>query len=439
MTQPDDSHLEQLRTVDEADVFKAGNHAATLTRTQNGVEFRYLDGWITAGAPPVATTLPVTPEPVVRSGGALPAYFAGLLPEGRRLGALRRAVKTSADDELSLLLAVGADAIGDVQVVPSGVQPAEVPARVALEQIGDIRFSDLQAELGFRVQRAALPGVQDKTSAAMINLPVARAGERHILKLNPAEYPHLVENEKFFLDAARKSGLDVPPNELVTDSDGQRGLLIRRFDRITVDGAPRLLAVEDGCQVLDRPPADKYLLGADRTFGALAAVCAAPIVAGSDLIRQLAFAYITGNGDAHAKNFSLLQGLKGEWRVSPVYDTPSSYPYGDTTMALAIGGRSGGDFGAADFVKIGERLGVPERTVRRLLSELTERTDLWLTELPSLPFDKGKIAKLRRLVVHRLRRLAPPGRSLDGPPTKRDGQPRTAAGSAASKEKPRPG
>ncbi|MGH8963370.1 MAG: hypothetical protein ACRDWT_19630, partial [Jatrophihabitantaceae bacterium] len=37
-------------------------------------------------------------------------------------------------------------------------------------------------ELGIRAQRDALPGVQDKVSAAMINLPVARAGERHILK-----------------------------------------------------------------------------------------------------------------------------------------------------------------------------------------------------------------------------------------------------------------
>jgi serine/threonine-protein kinase HipA len=433
MTQPNDTELEQLRTVDEADVFKAGHRAATLTRTQNGVEFRYLDDWIRAGRPPVATTLPVTPEPAVRSGGALPAYFAGLLPEGRRLGALRRAVKTSADDELSLLLAVGADAIGDVQVVPAGVAPAEVPARVALERMADIRFSDLLAELDFRVQRAALPGVQDKTSAAMINLPVARAGERFILKLNPAEYPHLVENEKFFLDAARTSGLNVPANELVTDSDGQRGLLIRRFDRITVDGTLQVLAVEDGCQVLDRPPADKYLLGADRTFAALAAVCDASLVAGRDLIRQLAFAYITGNGDAHAKNFSVLQGLDGEWRISPVYDTPSSYPYGDTTMALSIGGRGGGDFGAADFVKIGERLDVPERTVRGLLADLSGRADLWLTGLQSLPFDSGKIAKLRRVVVHRLGRLAPPGRSLDGPPTKRDRQSNKGTGSAASK------
>ncbi|HCT78506.1 MAG TPA: type II toxin-antitoxin system HipA family toxin [Micromonosporaceae bacterium] len=407
MTQPDNSDLEQLRAVDEAEVFKAGQRAATLTRTRKGIEFRYFKDWITDGGQPIATTLPVRPEPVVHSGGALPAYFTGLLPEGRRLGALRRAVKTSADDELSLLLAVGADAIGDVQVVPSGVKPAEVPARVVLERIGDIRFADLLAELGIRAQRTALPGVQDKTSAAMINLPIARAGERYILKLNPAEYPHLVENEKFFLDAARKSGLIVPPSEIVTDGDGKPGLLIRRFDRITVDGALHPLAVEDGCQVLDRPPADKYLVGAGRTFAALAAVCDARTVAGRDLIRQLAFAYITGNGDAHAKNFSVLQHLSGEWRVSPAYDMPSSYPYGDKTMALSIGERSGGDFGAADFVRLGEQLDVPDRAVRRLLSELTERADIWLSELQALPFDSGKTSKLRRVAENRLRRLAP--------------------------------
>ncbi|MET3429023.1 HipA-like protein [Actinoplanes tereljensis] len=161
MSAPADDSLEELRAVDEADVFKAGQHAGTLIRNQDGIEFRYLDAWVDAGGPPVATTLPVTSEPVVRPGGALPAYFTGLLPEGRRLGALRRAVKTSADDELSLLLAVGADAVGDVQVVPSGVQPTEVPARVAIERVSDIRFADLLIELGIRAQRVALPGVHE--------------------------------------------------------------------------------------------------------------------------------------------------------------------------------------------------------------------------------------------------------------------------------------
>ena len=60
--------------IDEADVFKAGRHAGSLVRNQNGIAFRYLDSWVDAGGPPVATTLPVTFEPVVRAGGALPAY-----------------------------------------------------------------------------------------------------------------------------------------------------------------------------------------------------------------------------------------------------------------------------------------------------------------------------------------------------------------------------
>jgi len=408
MTEPGDADLEALRLIEQADVYKAGERAATLTRTDGGIEFRYLPEWVEATRPPVATTLPVSREPVLRPGGAVPSFFAGLLPEGRRLGALRRAVKTSADDELTLLLAVGADAIGDVQVVPPGVQPAEVPARVMLEAIRDVRFADLLVELGFRAQRMALPGVQDKTSAAMINLPVARAGERYILKLNPADFPHLVENEAFFLDAARRSGLRVPRSEVIRDADDQPGLLVPRFDRVTDDGKLHALAVEDGCQVTDRPPADKYRLGTESTFAALAAVCGAPALAGLDLIRQLAFAYLIGNGDAHAKNFSVLQDLGGEWRISPLYDVPSSYLYGDTTMAMSIGGRIGGDFGAADFVALGDRLGVPERAVRRLLLELTERADLWLSDLDSLPFDKGKIIKLRRVIAYRRRRLTSP-------------------------------
>ena len=406
MTSPADDRLEHLREVERADVYKSGDRAATLTRTADGVEFRYLDDWIASSGPAVATTLPVRAEPVLRPAGALPSYFAGLLPEGRRLGALRRAVKTSADDELSLLLAVGSDAIGDVQVVPTGVTPAEVPPRIAIEDLGETSFAELLTELGIRAQRMALPGVQDKTSAAMINLPVARAGERFILKLNPiSDYPHLVENEAFFLDAARLSGLVVPPHNLVTDGDGAPGLLIRRFDRITVNSEPRALAVEDGCQAADRPPADKYLLGTDRTFAALAAVCDAPVLAARELIRQLAFAYLTGNGDAHAKNFSVLQQQTGEWQVSPVYDVPCSQIYGDSTMAMSLGGRTGSDFGAKNFVALGATLGVPERATRRAMAELADRADRWLPDLEALPFNRGQVSKLRRVIQHRRSRL----------------------------------
>jgi serine/threonine-protein kinase HipA len=406
MAQPIGDDLQRLRQVDQADVYKGGRHSATLTRTADGVEFRYLGAWIVATGAPVATTLPVQRTPVLRAGGALPSYV-GLLPEGRRLGALQRAVKTSADDELSLLLAVGADAIGDVQVVPVGVTPVEVPPRIAIESISQTSFTELLSELGITAQRSALPGVQDKTSAAMINLPIARAGERFILKLNPIDaYPHLVENEAFFLDAARMSGLTVPPSELVADRDGKPALLIRRFDRITVDGELWALAAEDGCQAADRPPADKYRIGVDHTFSALAAACDAPALAGRELIRQLVFSYLIGNGDAHAKNFSIVQDITGEWRVSPLYDVPCSYVYGDTTMAMSIAGRTGQDFNARDFLALGTRLGVPERAVTHVLDDLAARVDRWMPDLDHLPFDRAQIAKLRRVVGTRRRRIA---------------------------------
>jgi serine/threonine-protein kinase HipA len=265
----------------------------------------------------------------------------------------------------------------------------------------------LLAELGIRAQRSALPGVQDKVSAAMINLPVARAGERYILKLNPQGFPHLVENESFFLTCARRSGLTTTPSNLVFDADGRPGLLVQRFDRVTVAGALRALAVEDGCQVMNRPPADKYLIGTDRTFAGLAAICDAVAFAGRELVRQLAFAYLTGNGDAHAKNFSVLRGLDGEWRVSPAYDVPNSTLYGDTTMAMSIGGRMGGDFGAADFVELGRSLQVPSRATHAVLQELADRVDQWLPDLDSLPFNAGKLNKLRRVIRYRQSRLGP--------------------------------
>jgi hypothetical protein len=70
-----------------------------------------------------------------------------------------------------------------------------------------------------------------------------------------------------------------------------------------------------------------------------------------------------------------------------------------------IGGRTGPSFGAADFVRLGERLAVAERAVRRLLSELTDDVDRWLPDLDALPFDRRKITKLRRVVTYRRGRL----------------------------------
>jgi serine/threonine-protein kinase HipA len=406
--------LDELRVVERAAVFKQGVRAASLLRRRDAVVFAYDDAYLPSGGAPVATTLPVSPEPIVtHAPGALPPFFSGLLPEGRRLAALRSAVKTSADDELTLLLAVGADAVGDVQVVPEGEGPVEVEPRVSVGDWGQVRFEELlAASIGGpeAVDRVALPGVQDKVSARMINVPVALENARFMLKLDPPEFPHLVANEAFFLAAARRSGVESADADVVHDAVGTPGLLVRRFDRVlNKSGHMIMLAQEDACQVLARYPADKYRVTTEAVIDALARVCRARPVAALTLLRQVAFAYLSCNGDAHAKNFSVRCLPDGEWRVTPAYDLPTSYPYGDTTMALTLNGRHREDIGRDDFIALGAAAGLRARAVERVLDELRDRVDLWIADVGSLPFDERRLHKLRRAVEYRRGRLGRPG------------------------------
>lgn len=397
--------LEELRFVARADVYKAGDHAATLTRVDAGIELRYRPEHLARpDARPVATTLPLGSDPVVGHAGALPPFFAGLLPEGRRLSVLWRALKTSADDELSLLLAVGHDTVGDVQVVPEGVALDEVVPAVVVEDWADVHFSDLVDRSigdGLReIDPAAIPGVQAKLSGRVLSLPVARRAAWWMLKLNPPEYPHVVENEAFFLDAARSAGLAVAEAEVVTDVRGEKGLLVRRFDRIVERGSVRSLAQEDATQVLGRYPADKYNLSTEEVVAALVGCTRARPVAARDLFRQLVFAYLTGDGDVHAKNLSVGETADGEWRITPAYDLPSTRPYGDTTLALRVAGRVDG-IGRRGWLALADRIGLRERAARAVLDHLTDHADWWIDRLDELPFDEGRIRDLRRLARHR--------------------------------------
>ncbi len=393
------SWLQAIPSVERAEVYKGEVHAASLQRRAGGLHFAYLPGY---GGPPVATTLPLG-SVVETSGGAAPPFFAGLLPEGRRLTALRSAIKTSADDELSLLLAVGHDAIGDVRVIAAAAPLPPPPAPVE----GPLDFRSLFARAVARdpEDTVGLPGVQDKVSGRMISLPVTWRGRSAILKLDPPEYPHLVENEAFFYGAAQRSGLPTARVEVIRDGARRAGLLVERFDRGHGTEASQRLAQEDGCQILGRYPADKYRVSTEELFEALAAATRAPLVAGRELLRQLAFAYLSCNGDAHAKNFSLLR-RGGEWRVTPAYDLPCTWLYGDTTMALPIDGRRREDIGRRQLLALGRHLGLPDKATERVLDELLRAVPSWLGDLERLPFDGRRLHKLRRAIAWRCERLS---------------------------------
>lgn len=393
------------RLVRRAEVYKAGRAAATLTRTPNGVQFAYLTEY---SGPPVAHTLPLD-EVVDTAGGALPPFFSGLLPEGRRLSALRRRVKTSADDELSLLVAVGADLVGDVTVLAEGESPADPePTISGTAQLSEVRFADLLAEVGF-ADRLGMAGVQDKLSAGMITLPLQLGTGSAIIKIDPPDYPDAVVNEHYFLGVARKLKLPVVASELVHDADGRPGLLVARFDRrILDDGKPLSLAVEDATQLLHLYPADKYHVSSEAASTAISDACAARAVAARACLQQFAFAWLTGNGDLHAKNISILQEPSGEWRVAPMYDLPSTLPYGDESMALELQGATM-NLSRKRFLAFGAELGLSAAVVERALREVLQVTETMLDELRggALPWNANLLRKVIRQLSQRRRLLSP--------------------------------
>jgi serine/threonine-protein kinase HipA len=388
-----------------ADVYKAGILAATLTRQTGMTEFRYLEDYLAAGLRPVATTLPLTHESLMLPGGAVPPFFAGLLPEGRRLTALRTRVKASADDELSLLLAVGSDTVGDVQVMPAGEPPLSAPPLLDVPRdLSDFRFADaLPAGL---IDQVGLPGVQDKVSGRMINVPASQRNKSLIVKLAPPEYPHLIENEAYFLELARNSGIKTVDWRVIEDADGVKALLVTRFDRIKQNKGTARLAFEDATQTLRLWPADKYNVSLEEAATALLAHTAAPVVAARTLFQQVVFAILTGNGDQHAKNLALLATVDGEWRISPAFDLPSTIPYGDDTLALSIQG-SVQPFSRTRLLAFAQETGLSRTAAERVIDQLLERTQKPLEELSSaqLPFAPQVLTELKKALAYRHRQL----------------------------------
>lgn len=400
MTRPADAKF-----VTRASVYKQDVLAGDITRTETGNSFQYREDYLAAAGHAVASTLPLRSQPYVTDSGALPPFFTGLLPEGARLDAVIASVGTSADDELSLLLAVGSDTVGDVRVVPQDSVPVE-PAQDLPTDPAATRFRDLLARTVDPTSErldAALPGVQSKISDSMISFPIKRARRPAILKLDPTAYPSITRNEHFFLSLARTAGFAVPHHELITDTDGEVGLLIARFDRLRMpDRSIERVGQEDACQLLGRYPADKYRVSVNEIASRVTDVATAPQAAVLDLTLQIAFAWIIGNGDLHGKNYSLQWRPDGIIATTPVYDIVSTLPYPlNQHMALRLDGRDD-NFTRRSFVEFAERFDVPQQLTTRRLDEMVRRSEPGIADIASIGYDKATTASLASEIRRRM-------------------------------------
>lgn len=305
----------------------------------------------------------------------------------------------SADDELSLLLAVGEDPVGAVSILPAGRSPATPEPRVSIAEDAELDFGAVLDSAGIP-DPVALAGVQDKVSARTLAIPVQTCGSDAILKLNPPEYPGLVGNELacYQLGSGNRLRIAYADVHLLHDAHGRPGLLVERFDRRDRHRLP----VEDAAQLLGIWPAQKYTVTMEQVAEAIAGVCSSPVLALRAVAFQLAMAWLTGDGDLHGKNLSVLHDGPG-FSPSPVYDIPSTVPYGDHDLALPVGGSTSG-LSRRRFLEFTDAVGLPRAAAESVADETLRITaDAAGAISEAAHFDARRARDLRRVLAYRRR------------------------------------
>lgn len=171
--------------------------------------------------------------------------------------------------------------------------------------------------------QTTLTGVQPKISLHMLNhegskrLTVVGLWGGYIFKPQTEDYPHLPEVEDLTMHLAEQSKINVVPHSLIRLADGELGYITRRIDRLTDETK---VAMEDMCQLSERPTEYKYKSSYEQVAKVIARYSATPVL---DLMRYyelLLFCWLTGNNDMHLKNFSLYRPTNTGYVLTPAYD-----------------------------------------------------------------------------------------------------------------------
>jgi serine/threonine-protein kinase HipA len=305
--------------------------------------------------------------------GALPPFFANLLPEEKLREAMERhhAGSVRPDNDFDLLAALGTNLPGAVRAFPSDGSAALADATAAGK--GRARFSLAGVQMKLSVMKNA-------GKAGGIALAVDDGAGQYIAKFPSLTNIGLSENEFAILALAESLGMNVPTRELVekTDFEGVpeefntlstgKVLLVRRFDR-GPNGAR--IHMEDFAQVFGRYPAEKYYGGAYHNIAAVLNT-AVSYDAAIEFVGRLALTAMTGNEDMHLKNWSLYYPGDGRSpKLAPVYDVLSTIPYlpRDQLALSAAGEKSFKALTPDRWRSFANRSRLPEGAVAKAVAE----------------------------------------------------------------------
>lgn len=193
--------------------------------------------------------------------------------------------------------------------------------------------------------QTTLTGVQPKISLHLNQhegskrLTIVGLWGGYIFKPQTELYPYLPELEDVTMHLAEESKLAVVPHSLIRLRDGELGYITRRIDR-QADGAK--IAMEDMCQLTERPTEYKYRSSHEQVAKAIRKFSSVPDLDVMQYYELVLFCWLTGNNDMHLKNFSIYQPTIGEYRLAPAYDLLNVAivnPKDNEELALTLNGK----------------------------------------------------------------------------------------------------
>ncbi len=274
--------------------------------------------------------------------------------------------------------------------------------------------------------RLSISGVQTKISLALrgTRLEMVDSGGEYILKPRPSGgflrldvapvNEHLtmrIASEVFRIEAAQSG--------LVAFADGELAYLVRRFD-VQHDGNRSLL--EDFAQIAARTEEThgknyKYEVSCEELGELIRKYVGAYPVDLERFFKLVVFNYLINNGDAHAKNFSLIRNDRTEqYNLSPAYDllnTRLHLPHESrTALELFKDGfetesfRANAFYAYDDFLVFAQKLGLVESRYRRILEQFIKSRETVFNLISDSPLPEDCKALYREHVQDRIDALS---------------------------------
>jgi serine/threonine-protein kinase HipA len=289
------------------------------------------------------------------SSNQISMFLVNLLPENKGLDYLVESLGVSRGNTFALIRGIGLDTAGAIAFSLKGTLLPQTSFREISDAEVIKRLEDPNVwpmEVWDGKPRLSVAGVQSKLNlfynGKVFGFAEGALSSTHILKFE--KHQHLVINEFLTMRLAKAISMNVA-NVEISYFGQHKALCVERFDRRYLPDEHKVLRrhMIDSCQTLGFSVNKKY----ERNFGTgrdvkgiregvsfarlfgLASQCRNPAAAKQNMLQWTLFNLLSGNADAHGKNYSFFMTPTG-LDPTPWYDLVCVALYDDFEQELAM-------------------------------------------------------------------------------------------------------